>query len=373
MARRRRRRSLPPRTWAMLAYIAGDNDLSDNGLEDIQEMCDVGASRRTHVGVQIDTAGEHDGSIRYEISEPDPTGAAHRVVIERLPESDSGNPEVLYRFLRWGLERYPALHRLAVVWNHGAGFRTARRDIAYDDYGTSLDMTELKRALRRAGLGPRNKLAILGFDACLMNMLEIAYQLRDETEYLVGSQQTEPGDGWPYDRVLAAMNAGPGPEEMARRIVRIYIRACRAVGDSNVTQSAVRTDRVEAAARAWSRLGDALAASLPGETAALRRVRALVQAYEYPDYVDAVHTARLVAQHARTPAVRARAREFAEAVRRAVVATGREGAMVRDSHGLTIWFPPDRGGYLEFRAKYTALDVCARHPGWVRFLDALHG
>ncbi len=355
----------------MLAYIAGDNNLSDAGLEDIQELCDVGASRRTHVGVQIDTEGEHDGSVRYEISEPDPTGAAHRVVIERLPESDSGNPEILYDFLRWGLERYPARHRLAVVWNHGAGFRTARRDIAYDDYGSSLDMTELQRALRRAGLGPRNKLAILGFDACLMNMLEVVYQLRGETEYIVGSQQTEPGDGWPYDRVLAAMNAAPGREAMARAIVRIYIRACREVGDSNVTQSAVRTDRIDGAARAWHRLGEALAGALPAETAALRRVRALVQSYEYPDYVDAVHTARLIVQEAQDATLRARAREFDAAVRTCVVSAAHEGGMVRDSHGLTIWFPPDRAWYLEFRAKYTALDFFATYPGWVQFLDAL--
>ena len=46
MARRRRttaarrRTSLPEKPWAMLAYIAGDNNLSDAGLEDIQEMCD---------------------------------------------------------------------------------------------------------------------------------------------------------------------------------------------------------------------------------------------------------------------------------------------------------------------------------------------
>jgi len=370
---RRRSRSLPPKKWAMLAYIAGDNNLSDNGLEDIQEMCEVGASRTSHVGVQIDTIGEHDGAIRYEISEPDPTGAAHRVVIERLDEPDSGNPEVLFQFLHWGLRRYPARHRLAVVWNHGAGFRTSRRDIAYDDYGSSLDMNELQRTLRRAGLGTRNKLGILGFDACLMNMLEIAYQLRNETEFIVGSQQTEPGDGWPYDKVLAAVNTGPTPEQMAKQIVRVYMRECRAVGDSNVTQSAVRTDRVEAAVRAWSQLGDALATSIPADRSAIRRVRSLVQAYEYADYVDAVHAASLVARLASGPGVRARARAFGDAVRRCVVATDRQGGAVRESHGLSIWFPPDRGQYLESRAKYTAMDFFDRYPGWVRFLDALHG
>ena len=374
MARRRARsRGLSAKQWTMLAYIAGDNNLSDNGLDDIQEMCDMGASRAAHVGVQIDTKGEHDGAIRYEITPPDPTGVAHRVVIERLPEPDSGNPEVLYEFLQWGLRRYPARRRLVVVWNHGAGFRTARRDIAFDDYGSSLDMTELQHALRRAGLGPRNKLAILGFDACLMSMLEIVYQLRNETEFIVGSQQTEPGDGWPYDQVLRVMNSGPSADQMARQIVRQYMRACRAAGDGNVTQSAVNTRRVEAAVRAWSQMGDALAAAVATEGAAVRRARSLVQAYEYPDYVDAVHAARLFARLTKSAAVRTRARAFESAVRRCVVATAYDGGAVRESHGLTIWFPPDRRQYLEYRAKYTAMDFSAPYPGWVRFLDALHG
>jgi hypothetical protein len=65
--------------------------------------------------------------------------------------------------------------------------------------------------------------------------------------------------------VLGAMNDAPTPERMAREIVRVYMKECRKVGDSNVTQSAVRTDRAEAAVRAWSQLGEALAAALPGE------------------------------------------------------------------------------------------------------------
>jgi hypothetical protein len=155
--RKQNKKSLSPRRWAFLAYIAGDNNLSDNGIEDIA-MAAVGTSRSSYAGVHIDREGDHDGSIRYEISEPDETGQSHRVGIERLPKSDSGNPEILLHFLNWGLERYPAKNTITVVWNHGAGFRTVRRDIAYDDYGTSLDMNELKSAFTRAGLGKNNKL-----------------------------------------------------------------------------------------------------------------------------------------------------------------------------------------------------------------------
>lgn len=160
----------PVKDWALLAYIAGDNDLSDAGLKDIREMCKEGSSQNTHVGVQIDTRGEHTGAMRYEISMPDWSGKAHRLVIDRIPEPDTGDPEVLKSFLEWGFGRYPARNTVVVVWNHGAGFKTRRRDIAYDDYGTSLDMNEISGVFERVGYGGKlPKISILGFDACLMN------------------------------------------------------------------------------------------------------------------------------------------------------------------------------------------------------------
>jgi hypothetical protein len=71
--------------------------------------------------------------------------------------------------------------------------------------------------------------------------------------------------------------------------------------------------------------------------------------------------------------VRTRAQAFADAVQRCVVLSDCEGGAVRDSNGLSIWFPADRRQYLEFRAKYTALDFWPAYPGWVRFLDTFHG
>jgi len=178
MGNRMKKMVAPKKPWSLMVYIAGDNDLSDFGLEDIREMCEVGASSSTHVAVEIDTEGDYTGSIRYEIEAPDWTGHAYRKVIERLPEQDSGDPETLRNFLRWGIRRCDADKRLVVVWNHGAGFRSPSRDIGYDDFGTSLDMVDIESAFRQAGINKNNKIAVVGFDACLMNMLEIAHHLR---------------------------------------------------------------------------------------------------------------------------------------------------------------------------------------------------
>jgi len=259
-----------------------------------------------------------------------------------------------------------------VVWNHGAGFRTVRRDIALDDYGSSLDMNELKSAFTRAGLGKNNKVAILGFDACLMNMLEIAHHLRNVAQYVVGSQETEPGDGWPYENVLNEMNQDPTPEDLAKAIVREYMRSYRKVGDSNITQSAIRTDRTEATVLAWSHFGDALVESLPRELPIINLARTKVQSYELPDYVDAIHFAQLIAKETTIPALRSRAQVFAKAVARCIVVSDFEGGSVANSNGLTIWYPPEKAQYLTFRSKYVAMDFYATGQGWVNFLDTLH-
>lgn len=95
--------------------------------------------------------------------------------------------------MRWAAARYPARHRLLVVWNHGAGFmHEPTRDIGYDDSskGDALTMAELRWALEKAGFGksPQGRLALLGFDACLMNMVEVAYEFIGLADFVVGSQ-----------------------------------------------------------------------------------------------------------------------------------------------------------------------------------------
>ncbi len=149
---------------------------------------------------------------------------AHRTVIQRLPESDSGAPETLLRFLKWGFKRYPATNRLVVVWNHGAGFRTSRRarlkDIAFDDYGSSLDIPELERALRRAGATPQNRVTILGLRRLPDEHGRDRPPPRARVEIVVGSEQTEPLDGWPYDKVLGDMKRGGDPHGSPPEVVR---------------------------------------------------------------------------------------------------------------------------------------------------------
>ncbi len=360
------------RRWTLLAYIAADNNLSDAGLKDIREMCKEGSAPHVHVGVEIDTYGAYTGSIRYEITEPDWTGRAHRIVIQRLPEKDSGDPLPLTDFLRWGLKRYPAQNRLVVVWNHGAGFRAPRRDIGYDDFGSSLNMPEIEKAFSRSGINAKNRLQIVGFDACLMNMLEVVHHFHNQVEIVVGSQQTEPGDGWPYDHVLKRVKSARTGKELAHGIVGEYMADYRRMGVANVTQSAVLTAGTQAVVRAVSNLGGALLRDISGIRDDIRAIRVRTQSFHMADYVDLIHLARLIEGRFTDTRIRAAARDVVTATRACILVNGKSGSSVQNANGLSIWFPASASLYSQNRAKYMELKCNAARFRWTDFLDAYH-
>ena len=104
----------------------------------------------------------------------------------------------------------------------------------------------------------------------------------------------------------------------------------------------------------------------------MRTIRTKVQAFEdYPDYVDLVDLTELIARTLPDP-IPDLARTVTHSTSRAIIGTGRYGRDDSASHGLSVWFPADRGTYVTFRRKYLALDFYRRHRGWVQFLDAFH-
>ena len=89
------------------------------------------------------------------------------------------------------------------------------------------------------------KIDLLGMDACLMNMVEVAYQLRDSVSYIVGSEIEEPFDGWPYTEILTYLTAKPTRDAatFAKEIVRRYVNSYQGKNET-VTQSALDVSRI---------------------------------------------------------------------------------------------------------------------------------
>ena len=132
------------------------------------------------------------------------------------------------------------------------------RGYGYDDTaGDFLDNAELRKALLQVKEILGRRLDILGFDACLMAMIEVAYQSHDVANILVASERTEPSDGWWYTRAFRSLPAHPAttPHKLARDIVGAYRDAYR----DDMTLSAIDLEKVPPLAQrisAWTKEAD---------------------------------------------------------------------------------------------------------------------
>jgi hypothetical protein len=410
--------------WTVMVYLAGDNNLDSAGVIDLKEMKKVGSTEQINVIAQFDREGKDIATNRYYIRKG---GTLAKDVVGSLGETNMGNPRVLEDFIKWGIKNYPAEHYLVVVWNHGNGwndenvYRVARnmmklnikrrgevvlpakgaqkdsvsirriraiggkkfrhalfhtsimkaitiRGIAYDDDAQDfLDNIEMKRLLASTKKILKRKIDILGMDACMMSMAEVVYQLRDSVSLTVGSEEVEPGDGWPYDRILAKLAKKPAmtPNELATTIVNEYVASYPA--NSGVTQSACDLSKAGLLASAVDQLADVLNSHLSDAAvrATVIECRLQTQAYDTPDYIDLYDFCNLLESKTGFDDIRAACSAVKNMIQRdgVVIRSGYKGKNVKHSNGLSIYFPQK-----SLSSLYATLDF-TKKTSWGKFLE----
>ena len=406
--------------WTVMVYMAGDNNLSAAGESDLDEMRQVEDSENINVIVEFDNAGDL-GSRRIRVRHQGRDEPAHA-----LDEVDSGDPETLFRFVNWAVEAYPAKRYALVLWNHGGGWhpealdriaqrvgasgfgvreavdrsasplarvlfcttlervlslpRPHDRAICSDDgSGNSLDILELDRVLGRVVERIGRPLDLLGMDACLMNTVEVAHQVRRHARFLVASEENEPCDGWPYHRVLGALARRPHSDgaDLARVVVEQYVASYRDRDHAgNVTQCGLDLSRLDHLTGAMDTLADALAEVLGRERhrAASRVWRAQLASarFWHNTQWDLGHLCHNLADQGFEPAVN----EATEAVERAlspgghgpVVAEAHRGTRVSRCAGVSVYCVPPMMTVSRF---YPELAFSHDHR-WLTLLRAYH-
>ena len=140
-----------------------------------------------------------------------------------MEHSNMAEADTLTEFVDYGYANSTADDYSLIMWNHGGGAVLGFGADEKYDYDT-LSMEELDRAFRGTKLIAEGKrFTWIGFDACLMAMLEVADTLSDYTDYLIASEETEAGEGWDYSflKTISAGEYADGPAA-AEEIVRAY-------------------------------------------------------------------------------------------------------------------------------------------------------
>jgi len=400
------------KAWTVAVYMAGDNNLDPNAFLDLKEMKRVGSTADINIVVQLDSASAGSKTTRYALTKGAVANLA-RDAKQKLGNQNTGDPKSLIDFVTWVAANYPAERYALVLWNHGQGwddtdifagersgdrrrprsntfrhafFRTTvekvaaaarhtnatTRAILIDDNSKDfLDNVEMQKAAKAAVVKFGGKIDLFGMDACLMNQIEVAYQLRKQSEFIVGSELTEPLDGWPYDTILGKLAKTPTMKagELAATIVDDYIASYRADGGS-VTQSAVDMSQIDGVSAAIDTLGNTLLAAMADAAAKDAIQIARLKTQRFDDNLNANvdlrnFCERLDAAAPLSTEVKSAARGVGVALDKYVIKNGHLGEKVANAKGVSIYFPQDQISPL-----YTKHLDFAQENSWTKFLAA---
>jgi len=212
-------------SWTVLVYMVADNDLEPFALEDLSEMMQAGSNEGLNIVVQSDRADGHAregiaGLSNWMSTKRLKVEAGGLTELEDIGEQNMGDPSTLSDFIEWAVTGYPADRYFIVFWDHGAAWP----GFGGDESTASLDMltmaelrSGLSQGLSNAGL---DRFDIIGFDACLMASYEAAVTVKGMGDYLLASEELEPGHGWDYSKLTAVRsNPAMSPLELAKGIV----------------------------------------------------------------------------------------------------------------------------------------------------------
>ena len=243
--------------WTVMLYMMGDNDLAGYIDEDLNGLESVDLQGATVV-VQADTPGHtRRGPIVHDMNPLAVTSP-----LETLDRCvDMGDADELRGFLEWTATNHPADRYALVLWDHGFGFGGVGE-------AERLEVSELRLALEQSG----TTVDVVSFDACLMGMAEVAYEISDVVGYMTGSEARSYkiwgggfyGGGFLYGSLLGALAADPemSPLTFSEHVVSSYGSLFNYLNFNYVnpgvggTQSAINLRRMEGLTQALDELAD---------------------------------------------------------------------------------------------------------------------
>ena len=104
--------------WTFLVYMAGDNNLDGAALRDIAEMARAGSTKDVNILVQLDRI-EDNLTRRFRITQG---GGFKKDCIQTFGDTNTGDPQILYEFVKWAADNYSADRYALILWNHGSGW-----------------------------------------------------------------------------------------------------------------------------------------------------------------------------------------------------------------------------------------------------------
>jgi hypothetical protein len=356
-------------SWTILVFLDADNNLEGAGVKDIEEMrqatAKAGSTQKVYVLFDriagYSTAKVNSGS--SDLSNPNETGTdggtgTNLLLVENgtvsevvgtsvsdfgcsSEECNMGDGTVLKKFLEWGMQQSVTDgtdYVFVDIWDHGAGWGGASyggKAIAWDDSDghDALTLTEIRDAVVSANAVAADKtVTIVGYDACYMGTLANAFNLKGQAMIMIGSEETEPGDGWDY--INWVPTAAISPADLASQVVTSYASFYSGVS-SKITLSAINLTRLDSFSTAINSFVQGLVAT---DSNLIASARSKAQTYNNNSTVDLGHFMSLTGIPEATAAQ--------TALKSILIAEAHPSfGSVKNSTGLAAYFPANSNNY----------------------------
>jgi len=422
------RKAMPPsegslrkkiKKMTLLIYMSADNDLKRFAARNIEQLTKIGSNKDLNIVIHLDIRLKNNRKItrRYYIEK---NKIIH--VNANDPESqrmDSGNPKTLESCFKWISRDYPAEEYGIFFWNHGTGIidlingrsinpmhlftmnrstdlfevdrsieffdwaeSSRQRGICWDDSsGNYLTNRQLDNTLSniRKKYMQNKKFALIAFDACLMQCIEIMEYMEKHTKIIIGSQEVELGTGYNYALALDPLKSGCTTNEaLAAHIVLAYQDTYQYI-TKDYTQSAVDLRKINPLLQNINNMASMLIRLLNQKSHTAfplikqSRNRHNCTHFDEPRYIDLDHfysnlinnISRLKNQGPLTSLlaqIKRSAEDGRSLIKKAVIANV-AGSQLKNAKGITIYFPEDG-----IHPSYPKSSF-AKNNGWISFLD----
>ncbi|MCR5507067.1 MAG: peptidase C11 [Lachnospiraceae bacterium] len=330
-------------TVTIMVYMCGTDLESKYGMgtNDLTEMTRADISDK--INLIVYTGGCNNWKNNVISSKTNQIYRVRNGQLERL-EADMGSevmtkPATLSGFIKYCAKNYPATRNELILWDHGGGSISG---YGYDEKSAmsgAMSLAGINTALADGGV----RFDFIGFDACLMATVENALMLEQYGDYMIASEETEPGVGWYYTNWLTELSRDTGKPtvEIGKRITDDFVDVCNQKCPGQKTTLSV-VDLAE------------LKATVPSElTDFAKSTNELIKNKEYKQVSDARNNTREFAQSSKIDQVdlvhlcknmgTAEGSDLARALQGAVK-YNRTASCINNAYGLSIYFPYKKAG-----------------------------
>ena len=228
-------------TRTVIAYLAADNDLWEDALKSIEEMKAGFREGGAKLIVFADIADEAPCILEI--------GFNTATTVRIYPECNSADASQMRKIVEDIMAMYPADSYGLILWSHSSSWLPAGAQLRSfgSDNGMQMNIAELAATL------PVRFDYIL-FDACLMGSVEVAYELRQKTSFIVASSAPTLYTGFPYEDILPELLLPhPNLKKVAEGYFNYYQQIMTGIYQS-ATISVIDTKELERLATATRRI-----------------------------------------------------------------------------------------------------------------------